>query len=64
MVSTHMRGAVIFTSAYKVFLPPSHRDVDIQFHAYGLLHLWGTGGYKFFCLWEFSDFLKERLMMS
>jgi len=33
MVSTHMRGAVIFTSAYKVFLPPSHRDVDIQFHA-------------------------------
>lgn len=27
MVSTHMRGAVIPTSSFKVFLAPNHRDV-------------------------------------
>src|SRR5699024_8049869 len=31
MVFTHMRGAVIPISFSKVFLPPYHRDVDIQY---------------------------------
>ena len=37
MVSTYMRGAVIPISFSKVFLPPYHRDVDIQYPRFVVL---------------------------